>query len=78
MIVLAKQLLALALKASAVLLAVNEIRGLLLAGPVLYAMYEAGGTLMALWLGFCSLAGIVLSMVVPLFLAKRLQARLAD
>ena len=77
MIILAKQFLALALKASAVLLAVNEIRGLLLAGPVLYAMYDAGGTLMALWLGFCSLAGIAVSVIVPLFVAKKLQVRLA-
>ena len=73
----AKHVLALALKATAVLLAANEIRGLLLAGPVLYAMYEAGGTLMALWLGFSSLAGIALSVIVPLFVAKKLKLRLA-
>lgn len=72
----AKQMLAALLKLGAVLLALNEIRGLLLAGPVLYAMYEAGGTLMALWLGFCSLAGIAASMIVPLFVAKKLEARL--
>lgn len=73
----AKHALALALKATAVLLAANEIRGLLLAGPVLYAMYEAGGTLMALWLGFSSLAGIALSVIVPLFIAKKVKHRLA-
>lgn len=63
-------------KAGALLLAANEIRGLVLAGPVLYAMYEAGGTAMAIWLGFCSLAGIALSVVVPILAARKLQARL--
>jgi hypothetical protein len=72
-----KQLAARILQASAVLLALNELRGLVLAGPVLYVMYQAGGTAMALWLGFCSLAGILLSLIVPLFLARKLQARLA-
>jgi hypothetical protein len=76
MTIAARQFLALALKASAILLAANEVRGLLLAGPVLYAMYEAGGTLMAIWLGFSSLAGIALSTIMPLFLAKKLQVRL--
>ncbi len=73
-------LLNLALKSVLVLLVTNEVRGLLLAGPVLYAMYQAGGTLMAIWLGFCSLAGIALSIVVPVVVAKRLnltQRRLA-
>ena len=59
------------LKAGFVLLVANEVRGLILAAPVLYAMYEAGGTLMALWIGFCSLAGIGLSVVGPLLIAKR-------
>ena len=63
------------LKAGAVLLVFNEIRGLLLAAPVLYGMYQAGGSLMAIWLGFCSLAGIALSVIVPLFAAKKLQMR---
>lgn len=58
-------------KAGIAFLVANEIRGLVLAVPVLYGMYEAGGTLMAIWIGFCSLAGITLSVVVPLFLAKR-------
>ena len=59
------------LKLGVGLLVLNEVRGLVLAAPVLYAMYEAGGTIMALWIGFCSLAGIFLSVVVPLFLAKK-------
>lgn len=51
----------------------NEVRGIVLAGPVLYAMYEAGGTAMAIWLGFCSLAGIALSVVAPYFVARKLK-----
>jgi hypothetical protein len=59
-------------KASMVMLAVNEIRGLILAGPILYGMYEAGGTWMAIWIGICSLGGIALSVVVPLVIARKL------
>ena len=33
----------------------NELRGVVLAVPMLYGMYQAGGTLMAIWLGICSL-----------------------
>jgi hypothetical protein len=60
-------------KAGLAALVANEVRGLILAGPVLYAMYEAGGTAMAIWLGFCSLAGIILSVVAPLFVARKLK-----
>ena len=65
--------LAAALKASAVLLIFNEIRGLILTAPVLYGIYQAGGSLMAIWVGFCSLAGIALSVAIPLFAAGRLK-----
>ena len=61
------------LKASAVLLVFNEVRGLILAAPVLYGLYEAGGSLMAIWIAFCSLAGIALSVVVPMIAAARLK-----
>lgn len=54
------------------LLVLNEIRGLILAGPVIYAAYQAGGELMALWLAFCSLAGIALSVAVPWWIARRI------
>ena len=60
------------LKSAAVLLVFNEIRGLILAAPVLYGMYQAGGSLMAIWIGFCSLAGIALSVIVPMFAASRI------
>ncbi len=61
------------LKTAVLLLVANEARGFLLAAPVLYGMYAAGGTLMAIWIGFCSLSGIALSVVVPMFLARKLK-----
>ena len=64
-------LVRLLIKAGLGLLVANEVRGLILAAPVLYAMYEAGGTAMAIWLAFCSLAGIALSVFGPLFLARK-------
>jgi hypothetical protein len=59
------------LKGGIVLLAANEVRGLILAAPVLYGLYAAGGTIMAVWIGICSIAGILIS-IAPLFVAKRL------
>ena len=61
------------LKASVGLFVVNEIRGFVLAAPVLYAMYAAGGTLMAIWIAVCSLAGIALSIIAPVFIGKKLK-----
>ena len=57
-------------KAGMTLLIANEVRGFVLAAPVLYGMYHAGGTIMAIWLGICSLAGIALSVAGPLFVAR--------
>ena len=64
-------LLGLLAKAGLALLLANEVRGVAVAAPVLYGMYEAGGTAMAVWLGVCSLAGIALTVVVPLFVARK-------
>ena len=61
------------LKVGFVALVANEVRGLVLAAPVLYGMYLSGGTWMALWLGFCSLAGIALSVATPLLVARKLK-----
>jgi hypothetical protein len=36
-------------------------------------MYAAGGTLMAIWVAVCSLAGIALSIVGPLFVGRKLK-----
>jgi len=66
-------LLAAFLKVGWIALIFNEVRGVILAVPVLYGMYQAGGSWMALWLGFCSLAGIALSVIVPLIAAKKIQ-----
>jgi hypothetical protein len=60
------------LKLGGVAIAFNEVRGLVLAAPVLYGLYTSGGTAMAIWIAFCSLAGIALSIIVPLFAYKRL------
>ena len=64
--------LAALLKVGAVAIIFNEIRGLVLAVPVLYGLYLSGGTAMAIWLAFCSLAGIALSVIVPMFAVKKL------
>jgi hypothetical protein len=61
------------LKVGVIALLVNEVRGIILAGPVLYAMYRTGGSWMAMWLGFCALVGIGLSIAAPTFLAKKLK-----
>jgi hypothetical protein len=66
-------LIGLLAKAGIALLAANEIRGLFLAAPVMYGMYQAGGTITAVWLGVCSLAGIALSVVGPLIIGKKLK-----
>jgi hypothetical protein len=60
------------LKSAFVMFLLNELRGIVLAVPVLYGMYQAGGTLMAIWLGICSLGGIALSVVVPIVAERRL------
>jgi hypothetical protein len=60
-------------KGGLVLLVLNEIRGLVLAAPVIYAMWHSGGSLMSLWLGFCTLAGIALSVFLPMLAARKLK-----
>jgi len=66
-------LVGLVVKAGLALLVANEVRGFVLAAPVLYGMYEAGGTLMAIWLGICSIAGIALSVIGPMLVARKLR-----
>ena len=69
----ATTLLGLIVKAGLALLVANEVRGFVLAAPVLYGMYQAGGTVMAIWLGICSLAGIALTVIGPMFVARKLK-----
>ena len=54
-------------------LVANEVRGVVLAVPVLIALVQSGGTPMAYWIAFCSLAGIALSVVVPVFVWKKVR-----
>lgn len=60
-------------KTGIALLVLNEVRGFILAVPILYGLYESGGALMAAWVGICSLAGIALSVIVPMFVARKLK-----
>ena len=73
MVVQPKSFVRLLVKAGVGLLVANEVRGLIIAGPVLYGMYQAGGTAMAVWMAFCSLAGIALSVFGPLLIARKLR-----
>lgn len=68
-----RNIVPLLIKAGLGLILANEVRGVILAGPVLYGMYEAGGTAMAIWLAACSLAGIALSVIGPLLVARKLK-----
>ncbi len=70
-------LLEMGLRLGTILIVANEVRGLILTAPVFYGIYQAGGTLAALWLGVCSLGGIALSVIVPLFAARRIKAMVA-
>ena len=70
-------LVGLLVKTGFALLVANEVRGFVLAAPVLYALYESGGTLMAIWIAFCSLAGIAISVIAPLVVAKKIRNRIA-
>jgi hypothetical protein len=63
------------LKSAIAAFVLNEVRGTVLAVPVLYGMYQAGGTLMAIWLGVCSLGGIAMSVFVPVMIDRRFGLR---
>ena len=58
---------------TAIGIAANEIRGAAMAVPVLIALYQSGGTPMAIWIAFCSLAGIALSVVVPVWIYRKVK-----
>jgi hypothetical protein len=55
----------------------RNILGLFTAGPVLWAMYQKGGPLMAVWILVCCVAGCVLTTLVPV-VGWRLACRLGD
>ena len=54
---------------------INEVRGAVMAVPVLWAMYHAGGPWMAVWVAFCSLAGIAISVLAPWLAVRFVQRR---
>ncbi|WP_057882923.1 hypothetical protein [Tsuneonella troitsensis] len=60
------------LRAGGFLLVLNEIRGLVMAGPVLWALVQAGCTLAAVYAAVCSLLGILASVLIPLFGLRKL------
>jgi hypothetical protein len=49
-----------------------EVRGAIATAPVFYGLWLSGGTLMALWLAFCTLCGIAVTTVVPTLVLRRL------
>ena len=52
-------------------LVANEVRGAIMAAPVLWAMWHSGGTWMQAWLLLC-LAG---SVVVPVWIWRKVNER---
>jgi hypothetical protein len=62
---------------SAMLLAIlNEIRGFVLAAPVLYGLWKNGGTTMQIILAISTLAGIALSVIVPIVVARMIKHKI--
>lgn len=53
----------------------NEVRGAVMAGPVMVAMYRHGGAGMGLLLGVCTLLGIAASVAVPLLVARYIRRK---
>ena len=70
-------LLAALAKLGWLLIAANEVRGFVMAAPVFYGLWLNGGTWMAYWLAFCSLAGIALTVAVPWWAMRRIDSRMA-
>jgi len=62
------------LSLGAAALALNELRGVILAGPVLYGIYQSGNSLIAVWLGFCTLGGIAISVAATTIAARKLRS----
>lgn len=55
--------------------AIRNIVGLIATIPIFTAMIEAGGTLMAIWVGLCSLAGVALNIGLPWLAYRKLRSR---
>ncbi|MXO61871.1 hypothetical protein [Qipengyuania oceanensis] len=65
------------LKFGAVLLILNEIRGFVMAAPIVWSLYQHGGSAMTWFITMCMLAGIAFSVIVPLMLAAWAKEKLA-
>ena len=74
-------ILSLLLKFGAALLVANEIRGVIMAAPLIWKLYDFGGSQWDLFITLCMLCGIALSMIIPLMLAawakEKLEKKLA-
>lgn len=53
----------------------NEIRGIVIAAPILYGMFVYGETWMQWWVGICMLIGIFLSVVIPTWVLRWIERR---
>lgn len=62
-------------KFAAVALIANEVRSFVIAAPVMLMLLHSVGTLMAIWLVFCSMVSIMISVIVPIIVAKRMATR---
>ena len=62
-------------KFAAVALIANEVRSFVIAAPIMLMLWHSGGTLMAIWLVFCSMVSIMISVIVPIIVAKRMATR---
>ncbi|MFN2100492.1 hypothetical protein [Altererythrobacter sp. MF3-039] len=57
------------LKFGLALVVLNEIRGIIMAAPLIWGLYTAGGSAWDWFITLCLLAGIAVSVIVPLMLA---------
>lgn len=58
-----------------VLVALNEVRGIIMAGPVLVTLFATGNTVTQVIVALCTLGGIAASVLVPALVARRLRRR---
>lgn len=58
------------------LLVLNEIRGIVMAAPVFWSLFQTGNFAVDTIAAIAMLAGILLSVIVPIALAKRAHAYL--
>jgi hypothetical protein len=57
--------------------AVRNVIGLIAVVPIFAELIRQGGTLMAIWIGVCSLAGVALNIALPTLAYRKIRARLA-